>query len=131
VNDLQDTLCSAYGEEAALYAKALDLAEQLALGLRNGDKIDVLLQRLVGVLAEVNAVESQLAGTKLRWQESGQQPDNELRAVLSRLEGLIRSVQEHVQEAEQEARKRQARLTPELDNLIRGRLMRRAYSARS
>jgi hypothetical protein len=127
VSDLEAMLCSAYGEEVALYTQALALAEQIAPALHRGEKADVLLQPLVGLLAEVGRVETRITDAKARWHQSGMNPGDELRAVLSRLEALLRTVHGHVGEAAQEAQRQQARLTPALDGLIRGRLMRRAY----
>ncbi len=122
-----EPLGTAFAEEAERYTQALRAAEELPAAIREGRDTAPYLQELVRQLHEVARVEQQIAGPKQQWLQSGGQSHPELETWRVRLEGFIRALLEQVRWAEREAALRQHQLAPELDALIRGQQMQRAY----
>lgn len=120
-------LCSAYRDQADRYRQAVALAECLPELIRAGDEYSERLGRVTALLAEVATIEEGARAAKEAWARAGGKPGAELRAVLTEVTHLIERLARSLAAAEQEAAARQARLAPEIDALIRGRAMRRAY----
>lgn len=120
-------LSAALAEEAERYAQALRAAEELPAALRDGRDFEPYLQELVQQLDEITRIEQRIAGAKQQWLQAGDPSPPELEALRARLVELIRAVQARVSWAEQEATLRKHQLMPQLDALIRGRQMQRAY----
>jgi hypothetical protein len=125
--DLEAILSRAYAEEADLYKRALAVAESLSTALERGQEHTAPLHDLLGLLDDIKRIESRIAASKGQWQSSGQKPGPALQAALGRLSELIERLAEHIQRAERTAAERLIQLTPELDAVVRGQQMRRAY----
>jgi hypothetical protein len=121
------SLCSAYRAQAHCYRQAVALAEALPAQVRAGDDPAASLGRVMALLAEVAAVEGRGRPAQDEWVRAGGRPGAELRGVLGEVLGLIEQLARALAEAEQEAAARHARLAPEIDALVRGRALRRAY----
>lgn len=119
-------LQTALSEEAERYTQALRAAEELPAAIREGRDAEPYLRELVRQLDEVIGVEQRIAGPKRQWLQAGDAPA-ELEELRTRLAGLIRAVQAQVSWAEREATLRKHQLAPQLDALIRGQQMQRAY----
>jgi hypothetical protein len=120
-------LCSAYRDQAERYRQAVALAETLPVLLRAGDDHSACLGRVLAWIAEIAGAEERIRPMKEQWARGGSNLSPELRLVLTELTHLIERLARSLAAAEQEATARQARLTPQVDALIRGRSMRRAY----
>jgi hypothetical protein len=120
-------LCSAYRAQAECYRRAIALAESLPARIRAGDDPSERLGQVLALLADVAAIEERGRAARQEWVGAGGRPGTELRAVLTEATHLIGRLASGLAEAEREAAARHARLAPELDALIRGRAMRRAY----
>jgi hypothetical protein len=79
------------------------------------------------LLDEVAAAETRLAPLRDLWRRGGTRPGPELCRVLAAVAERIERLARSLAGAEQEATRRQQGLAPQLDALIRGREMRRAY----
>jgi hypothetical protein len=120
-------LCSAYRDQAGHYRQAVALAESLPALIHTGDDHSECLGRVMALLAEVATIEEGTRAAKEQWARAGGRPGAELRAVLIEVTHLIERLARSLAEAEREAAERHGRLAPEIDTLIRGRAMRRAY----
>ena len=125
------TLSVALTEEAERYTQALRAAEELPPALREGRDTEPYLQEMVRQLSEVVQIEERIAGAKQQWLDFGAQSPRELEALRARLVELIRALLARVAWADKEATLRQHQLVPQLDALIRGQQMQRAYGASS
>ena len=121
------SLCSTYRAQAECYRQAAALAESLAARIRAGADHAEPLGRVMALLAEVAALADRGGAAADEWARGGGRPGAELRAVLGEVLGLIERLARSLAEAEQAAAARHAGLAPEIDALIRGRAMRRAY----
>jgi hypothetical protein len=121
------TLSAAWTEEVDRYTQALEAAEALPAALREGRDGEPHLQELVRQLNEVARIEQQIAGPKHQWRQAGASAPPELEALRNRLVDVIRALQVHIAWAEKEASLRKRELVPQLDALIRGQQMQRAY----
>ena len=124
---LEALLCTAYEQEAACYARALQIAENAGPALRNGQAAEAEMSGLVACLHDVDTIETGIKGHKEAWQKSARDAGPELRALLARVAELIQSLQDRLAAAEQAARAHIGRLGPQLDEMIRSRRMRQAY----
>jgi hypothetical protein len=120
-------LCQAFREQADRYRSALALADDLPAALRRGDDVSGRLAEVMALLDEVAAGEARLAPARGLWQRSGSAPGPELRALIADVTDLVDRLARTLGEAEQEVARRRQSLAPQLDALIRGRQMRRAY----
>jgi hypothetical protein len=120
-------LCATYREQAACYRRAVALAESLPALIRSGDDHAAPVSRILALLADVVASEERGRAVKEQWVRAGIPPGAELRATLTELTHLIEQLACSLARAEQEATACRQCLGPEIDTLIRGRAMRRAY----
>jgi hypothetical protein len=120
-------LCAAYRDQAEHYRHAAALAEALPALLRAGADHSEPLAQVMARLAEVATIEERCRPVKEQWVGAGGTPGAELRGVLTEVTYLIGRLASGLAEAEREAAARQERLAPQVDALIRGRAMRRAY----
>jgi hypothetical protein len=123
----ESVLCSAYRDQAERYRAAAALAEALPALLRAGGEHSERLAVVMALLAEVAAIEERVRPLKERWAGAGGKPGAELRAVLTEVMHQIEGLARGLAEAEREAAARHALLAPQVDALICGRAMRRAY----
>jgi len=123
----ESALCAAYRDQGERYREAADLAESVAALLRAGEDHAGRLDRVTALLDEVAAIEERVRPLKAQWAATGGRPGPELRAVLAEVTRLIERLAQSLAEAEREAAARHAALAPQVDALIRGRAMRRAY----
>jgi hypothetical protein len=121
-------LCSAYRDQAERYRAAIALAESLPALIRTGDEPSERLGRITALLAEVAAIEERVRPVRDRWSAAGGRPGADLRVVLAEVTHLIERLAFCLGEAEREASARHNLLAPQLDAIIRGRAMRRAYA---
>jgi len=121
-------LCAAYRDQAECYRQAVALVESLPGLLRAGGEAHAEpLSRVMVLLAEVAAIEARVRAVKDQWVSAGSRPGSELRAVLADVMQLIERLARSLAAAEEEAAAQKARLAPQVDTMIRGRAMRRAY----
>jgi hypothetical protein len=123
------TLCAAYRDQAERYRQAVALAAPLAALIRAGEEHAERLGRVTALLAEVAAVEERGRPGRAEWVRAGGRPGAELRVVLTEVTHLIGALGRALAAAEWEATACHARLAAEIDALIRGRAMRRAYTS--
>jgi len=125
--DLETRLVTAYRNEAACYSEALQAARDLDAALRQGQNQNVPLERMLALFDRIAVIEADMSECKRLWQQSSRRPGPELQAVLFQVEDLIQAMRGCVVAAEQQARAVSDRLAPQLDQLVRGRQMQRAY----
>jgi hypothetical protein len=124
----ETVLCSAYHDQAERYRAAIALAESLPALVRATDESAEPLARITALLAEVAAIEERVRPVRDRWIAAGGRPGAELQDILSEATHLIERLALRLSEAEREASARHGLLAPQVDALIRGRAMRRAYA---
>ena len=129
--EIEVVLCAAYAEEADCYAKALRLAEELPTAFHRGECPGVQLQRVLAALDEVAAIEVRIADSKRRWLASRvsgwRMPGLMLQRRLAQVKDLIQHLASLIRCAEQDASAQRERMVPEVDAVIRGQQMLRAY----
>jgi hypothetical protein len=123
------TLCTALQAETEQYERALTIAEGLPAAVQQGQDTEPQLEAILTHLRDIARIEQRIADPKQRWLESKAQPHPDLEPYRIRLMGLIQQLQERLRRAEQEATLRQSRLLPELESLLQGQRMQRAYGA--
>jgi hypothetical protein len=125
--DVEPLLYAAYQEEADLYGRALAAVTDVPAALQRGENTEARLQQMLELLQQIGTVESRIAPIKGRCQGSGWKPGPQLDQALAQVRRLIERLMACIQEAERCARQRKHQLEPELDALIRGSQMQRAY----
>src|SRR5262249_10223799 len=118
LEQLEQRVLAGYQRQASHYERALRLLEQ-----RDAN----WAQDLHAILEEVARLEPVYADAKAAWQQSGQTPGVELRAVLDRLAEQIRVLRAMIDSQVAELLARKQRLVPEIDDFIRRRWMLNAY----
>ncbi|MFO0967431.1 MAG: hypothetical protein U0793_17870 [Gemmataceae bacterium] len=117
IKHLEQELCAGYAEEARLYARALDLAEQASEQVGAGADGNPLLNEIADLLARVGVIEAETAGTREQWRRVGATPGAELRAHLGDVANLIQRMQSHLGQALDTAPRKKQALAPQLDEL--------------
>jgi hypothetical protein len=120
-------LCDAYREEADLYRQALTAGADVLAALQRGGHAEDQLQRLLGFLDQVGAIEARMAPIKAQCQDRDWKPGTLLGEALTEVRQLVERLQACIQDAERVARERKSQLEPQLDAAIRGCRMQRAY----
>ena len=120
-------LCAAYREEAILYDRALTIATDVLTALRRGDHAEESLRQLLAIFDQVSNIEARLAPVKARCAHNDAKPGPALEHAITEVRHLAERVQACIQEAERFARERKSELEPQLDAVIRGSQMQRAY----
>jgi soluble cytochrome b562 len=123
------TLCAAFQEETEHYERALHIARALPAAVQRGQDTESQLQEIMVHLTDIARIEQTIAEAKHHWLQSKEEVSPELEAYRTRLITLIQQLQEQFDRAEQEATLQQSRLLPELESLLRGQQMQRAYGA--
>jgi hypothetical protein len=116
MNPLWKQLAHAYRQEEALYLQVLDLANRQEQAMEAEPcpaAVLGLCDKAEKLMAEIAVIEDALAGTKKQWEGLREDPEGELRQVLTAIEcviGQITAIQESVQRRllEQMQRHRQA-----------------------
>jgi hypothetical protein len=129
--DLEAVLHAAYVQEADCYARAAQLAGDLAAACGQGEPIDDRLRPVLDLLEEVAVHETRLAAAKQYWEHAGRPAGPELRGVMDRIAASIEQLGLQLRTIEQAARERRERLAVELDACNRRRQMQRAYARES
>jgi hypothetical protein len=124
----ETALCSAYQEQADCYGRAAELAESLAAWIRDGEEYLPHLDRVLALLREAADIEERIRPLMEHWVRGGGRPGEQLRSILIETAHRIERLARSLAEAEQAAAGRHAQLVPQMDTMIRGRAMRRAYS---
>lgn len=124
---IEPLLVQAYRDEAALYTQALPVAEALGAAEPQAEALESPLAHLQMLLSEVAVIEARIALAKQTWLKAERQPGPELAGAINRVAELIQRLLAPIQRAEREATAQKQRLAPELDALVRGRQMLRAY----
>jgi hypothetical protein len=127
--DVDPLLCAAYREEADLYREALAAVEGLPAALQGGGNTQARLQKMLGLLQQIGTIEKRLVPVKARCRGKAWKRSAELVEVIAQIEKMIGRLMTGIQEAQQIARRRKSELEPELDALIRGSQMQRAYGS--
>jgi hypothetical protein len=123
----ESLLSEAYREEAELYRQALTAGSEVLAALQRGDNMENRLQQLLSFLDQVGAIEARVTLVKAQWQEAACKPGPQLKEIMTQVGQLVERLQACIQQAESLARARKSQLEPELDALIRGSQMQRAY----
>ena len=123
----ESTLLASYTAQARGYAEALTIAQDLPADFGQGGDHNERLERVLALLDKVAQIETDARETKRLWLACGDEPSRELTAVLDRVSALITQLSEHIGQAERAALAQKSRLTPQLDDAIRGRAMQQAY----
>lgn len=123
------TLCTALQEETERYERALRIAEELPAAVQQGRDTEPQLREILTYLTDITSIERRIADAKQRWLLLNGEVSPELESYRLRLMTLIQQLQERLGSAEREASQRQSRLLPQLEALLRGQRMQRAYGA--
>src|SRR5205807_9437004 len=105
------------------------LAELMPAALSQGQDSDELVRQVWLHLDEVKAIDASIAASKLAWQSSAEKAGPELAAALADVADLIKRLATHVSGCTEQALAQQRRLEPQLDGLVRGQQMQRAYGS--
>jgi len=120
-------LCDAYREEAELYRQALAAGSDVLAALQRGERAEEPLRRLLRLLDRAGAIEARVAPIRAQCQNAGWKPGPPLDGMIGEVRHLIERLQACIQEAERVAHQRKSELEPQLDAVIRGSQMQRAY----
>lgn len=121
--------CVAYDGLIERYARALDLAENVAAAFKRGESGEAMLEQLGTIFNEIQALVSQIAQAKLAWIPSGATAEPQVDPRMERLTELVARLVERVREAEDAARGRMGALLLQLDDSTRSQRMLHAYTA--
>jgi hypothetical protein len=124
----EQVLCAAYERQAADYAAALRLADDLLADRQQDGNPGTGMARLHALVENIARTNAALAGPRQEWLQSGRKPGPLLDAALQTVARLIRDLGDRVRDLEQRVTARQNQLVPELDRLLRGRQMQQAYA---
>ena len=124
---IEQELHSALLNEAECYERAVAVVERLDAQLAAGGDGEALVRELHGWLEKTAAIQSTTAPARQAWQAAGERSGPELRSILDRVAGLLQRLMAMVQAVERTAQARRDQLLPELDNVVRGQRMQRAY----
>lgn len=124
---IEQELRAALLNEAECYEHAAAVVERLEAQLAAGGDGEALVRELHGWLAKTAAIQSSTAPARQAWQAAGARPGPELRSILDRVGGLLQRLMALVQAVERNAQVRRDQLLPELDAVVRGHRMQRAY----
>jgi hypothetical protein len=129
VSSTEEALCAAYQRQAACYVQAIDVAENLLAAWKPGIDPAAALEQIKAIMEQVATINTSIATPRQQWQQKGGQATPALSAAFKSITGLIERLAQRIRELELLASACQSQLVPELDNLLRGRQMQRAYAA--
>lgn len=121
-------LCRMFDGQAAMYSRALSLAQSLATHLDEESR-QAELEKLALLIDGVREEESRHKTTLQSWRDQRKTPSPELRSRMERVSHLIQTLQTILDTALQEAHGRKAALAPQFDALSRLEQGRKAYGA--
>jgi outer membrane murein-binding lipoprotein Lpp len=117
--ELEAVLADTYRAEADCYARAVALLDQA--------DADPQLSHLAAILAEVAALEGQIAPSKAAWQKLAQPPGPPLRQAVDELAELLRTLNARVEALATEVEQRKRALAPQVHEVVRFQQMQQAY----
>ena len=112
--DLEARLSAAYEREAVFYSRALTAAGRWLDTLRSGNDPASLLVEVDAALAEVGAIEGEIAGLKNEWlvRRGDEGPGERFGSVLTAVAESVASLRSRIAEGEAECRRQAAALLP-------------------
>jgi septal ring factor EnvC (AmiA/AmiB activator) len=122
-------LCTAYREQADLYRQATQLAGPLAGLVGTGQDYAERVAELMSMLEKAAQLAEQVRPVKEQWIRANGKPGTELQVVLTDVAQQIDQLTRTIAGAGEQAASRHAALAPQLDAMIRGCAMRRAYGS--
>lgn len=126
---IQQELCEAYQRQAAIYTEALEVADHLETTWQQGGDGAGALEQIQALMEPIVQSAAAIAEPRRAWLQSGRTADPPLAAALAQVTGLIQRLQTRIAALEAQATVQIKQLAPELDQLLRGRQMQRAYTA--
>lgn len=125
--ELEQLLCTAWSEEAAMYADALALARSLPTSPDTPVDTSSALQKLDRLLADIAAKHAHVREIQHQWEVRGGQPTPQMETTIDSLRSNLTQLMEIIQKAETAAAERQQKLRPELNQEVATHRMRTAY----
>jgi|SRR5579862_2286594 len=124
----EEALRESYEQQAVSYAHALALAESLLANWKPGNDVTATLQRIAELMTDVAARNADMQSLQQHMVKNSARPRPRLDAVLQSTAELIARLADRICQLEKLATNCKNQLAPELDAMLRGRQMRRAYA---
>jgi ABC-type transporter Mla subunit MlaD len=124
----EEALRESYEQQAATYAHALHLAEGLLANWKPGNDVTATLQKIAGLMADVAERNAAIQSLRQHLLENSAKPGPQLDAVLQSTASLIARLADRICQLERLATTCKNQLAPEMDGMLRGRQMQRAYA---
>lgn len=124
---MEQSLCVSYRAQLTHYREALELAEGLVGRGRAGEDISTSVARLTTLLDQVARHERELSTSRAKEIQDTVSTSPELTELLTELTPLVERLTQYLAVVEEQVTARHQELVLQLDTLIRGQEMRKAY----
>jgi hypothetical protein len=125
---IENSLCAAYQQQTAVYARALNIVEDLRATWRPDTDPNDALRAVADLMEQVAGLNAANDDLRQRWQQSARQPGTALADALLNMRTAIERLSSRIGDLEGLAKASKDQLVPELDRLLRGRQMQQAYA---
>jgi hypothetical protein len=127
-NEIENRLRESYEQQAASYAQALIVAESLLANWQPGQNVPETLGQINSIMDQIAVRNRAIEGLRQQWLDNRQKPGPLLDAALKKMTQFIERLAGRIRELEKLASACKDQLAPQLDDMMRGRQMQRAYA---
>jgi hypothetical protein len=125
---IEHLLFEAYQGQVVDYTQALLLAENLLAAWKPGVDPTGTLQQIQTIMDKVAASNAAILKARRQWQESGKTPGAALAEALQLVAQKMQRLADRIRQLQDLALAQKNKIVPELESLLRGRQMQRAYA---
>ncbi|HYV37902.1 MAG TPA: hypothetical protein VE988_19610 [Gemmataceae bacterium] len=126
---MEGRLAESYRRQAAIYAHALALADELFANWHGVNDVVGALQPIGALVDEIRQSNRAIEKQRQEWVATAQRAGPHLAAALQDCANMILGLKDRIGDLERLAAERKQSLAPQLDSFARGWQMQRAYSA--